>query len=474
MSIEDAINREGNPVAERSRPNILVFLTDDHGQWAAGCYGNRALHTPSMDWLALTGARCENAFTPCPVCSPARASFWTGQFPSAHGVHDHLGNRDHPGITGQTNLAERLQTEGYRTGLSGKWHGHATGAQRQPGFDYWFSQWGGTNAKFGNQPFSENGERREFYGHQAPIVTDAAIRFLRESRDDAPFFLFVGYTETHSPFSTLPERLAAPHRADCFDDVPREGFSGCHGRPKTAAPDDEAAWREQLVQYYAAVEALDEQIGRILDELEATGQLHNTLIVYTSDHGHMNGQHGLLCKGNATVPQNFIEESIRIPMLLRQPDLVREGTEVNEPVDHCDLHATLLASAGAKANSSAPGKSLLPLLKGEEVVWRDFQLGEYGNARMIRTSLGEKLIKRWPGPNGQFRDEFYDLKSDPRETTNRIDDPEWQARIAELSEKLDSEFAQLERPGCSGIEAVFRDLFNPQEPWKQVVNPTAS
>ena len=99
-----------------SRPNILVFLSDDHGQWASRPYGNSELVTPTLDHLARTGARMENAFTPCPVCSPARASFHTGRIPSAHGIHDHIGEQNvgagHPGIAGQTSLAEVLQGQG--------------------------------------------------------------------------------------------------------------------------------------------------------------------------------------------------------------------------------------------------------------------------------------------------------------------------------------------------------------------------
>lgn len=454
-----------------SRPNILVFLTDDHGQWASRCYGHEALHTPSLDFLAATGSRYANAFTPCPVCSPARASFWTGKIPSGHGVHDHIGNREHPGITGQETLAESLKAAGYRTGLCGKWHGHAHGDEPRPGFDFWFSQWRGTNAKFGDQPFSDNGKRIGFHGHQAPMVTDAAMRFLRESAsasragNEEPFFLFVGYTETHSPFSTLPERLVAPHRKGP-PSLPREPFDAVHGTPRTDAPEDESRYREQLAQYLASVEMIDEQVGRILDELEGQGILDETLIVYTSDHGHMNGQHGLLCKGNATVPQNFLEESIRIPLLARFPGAVQSGQVVEAFADHCDLHATLRDFAGAPANAGSPGRSLRSQLAGEPCPdWRDFQVCEYGNARMIRTADGRKLIRRGPGPNGQFADEFYRLDEDPSERENRLHDHAGEDWLRELDERMNNHFARWERPSCSGMRVGEQLRFNTAEPW---------
>ncbi len=456
-------------------PNILVFLTDDHGHWAGGFAGNPEIHSPSMDFIGETGARFANAFTPCPVCSPARASFWTGRIPSAHGIHDHIGRRDHPGIDGQTTLAMRLRERGYRTGLCGKWHAHAHGDKPQPGFDFWFSQWGGTAAKFGPQPFSDNGVRRDFHGHQEPLVTDAALRFLRAPNpSEAPFFLFVGYTDTHSPLETLPERLVRKYRGMALDSVAREPYAPAHGTPARKAPDDPEAFREQLAHYFASVEMIDTGVGRILDELEGQGRLDNTLIVYTSDHGHMNGQHGLLYKGNATTPQNFLEESIRVPLLVRRPGLVQAGRTHTLPVDHCDLHATLLDAAGIQppAEPGCPGQSCLPVLRGEEIPdWRALQFCEYGNARMVRSADGFKLIRRYPGPNGHFPDEFYDLNTDPRETVNAIRAAEHRKRIAELDDALLAFFNQHQQPGCESTGVGERPPVNSDEPWRRTAEP---
>ena len=453
-----------------NRPNILVFQTDDHGQWASGCYGNREIHSPSMDWLAATGARMTRAFTPCPVCSPARASFWTGKIPSAHGVHDYLqegygaGFTDHPGIGDQTTLGDLLQQAGYHTGLVGKWHAGGQGEPR-PGFDFWVSSLLGTNAKFGEQRYSDNGRTVEFRGHQAPYLTDQALRFLRDRPDPQPFFLYVGYTDTHTPHKSSPERLVEKYRHAAFSDIPDESYGGEHGRARRMHDKDEH--REQIAQYYAAVEMIDSQIGRVIDELDSRGLLDDTLIVYTSDHGHMNGHHGLHCKGNATVPQNLLDESILVPCLLRWPGGVESGRVQDAFVDHCDLHATLLDAAGAAsgdAGANKPGRSCLPLLRGEPADWRDVQFCEYGNARMARTGR-YKLIRRYEGPNGHFPDEFYDLAEDPRETDNRFADTRCADTIADLTAQLDRHFVAYEDPRFSGRDIARQPEHNGSQPW---------
>ncbi|MFO7724863.1 MAG: sulfatase-like hydrolase/transferase, partial [Oceanipulchritudo sp.] len=337
------------------RPNILVFMTDDHGQWASGAYGNTEIQTPVMDWMAETGIRLDHAFCPIPVCSPARASFWTGRIPSAHGIHDWIAEPDRredlPTIEEQKTLAVFLKEAGYRTGLVGKWHCGSCW-RRQAGFDTWFTSALGTRAMAGKQAYFDNETVVEFHGHQHEILTDRVVRFLRDGEREAngerdPFFLFVGYTNTHTPHKGEPEPIVSRYRGSTFPDIPREPFSEVHGHARIEAFDpDEEGRREQLAQYYAAVDVIDRQLARIISELESSGELENTLIVYTSDHGHMNGHHGLHTKGNATIPGNFLEESIHVPLLVRWPGRLPAGRVVEQPVDHCDLFASLLDIAG--------------------------------------------------------------------------------------------------------------------------------
>ena len=454
------------------RPNILVFLTDDHGRWASHCYGARELHTPSMDHLAATGVRMTQAYTPSPVSSPARASFFTGRLPSQHGIHDWLFETeeavDHPGLTGQTMLPELFSEAGYQTAHVGKWHcGDSRGPK--PGVDHWFCYYRRQYPHFGEQHFSRNGNLVVQHGHQSALLTDEAVRFLRERDADRPFFLFVGYTDTHSPFAMHPQRLVDHYRSGEFDDIPDESLAPCHGRAVVPRGDAESL-RESNAQYYAAVEMIDTQIGRVLGALDGTGGRDNTLVVYTSDHGHMNGHHGLMCKGNATTPQNFLDESIQVPCLASWPGRIEGGSTRSACVDHCDLFWTLLDAADVgvddttRTQINSPGASYLPMLIDPAHSWRDAQFCEYGNARMIRTDR-YKYIRRWPGTHERFDDELYDLPSDPRETRNVIDAPAHAEALAALRVQLDQHFDRYEIPERSGTRITEQPTCNRSQPW---------
>lgn len=452
--------------------NILVFLTDDHGAWASRPYGNSEVETPTLDFLAKTGTRYQNAFTPSPVCSPARACFFTGKLPSQHGIHDWIQETANPGTAwldrNEKNLGQYLQGAGYQTALVGKWH---CGQSQLPqkGFDKWFSYTRGQYPHFGKQFFSDQGRPVERYGHQSALLADEAISFLKTRSGDKPFFLFVGLVDTHSPFSHHPERLVSRYRNARFSDIPNDRLSLPIGmRPRTDfLPKTQEEGREWLAQYYAAVSHIDEQMGRVVDQLETLGVLDETLLVYTSDHGHMNGHHGIYTKGNGTLPQNFYDESIRVPLFIRAPGLFPAGRTETAFVDHLDLFQTLAAAGGAFLNDkSFPGKSFLPGPPEPSLEsWREAQFCEYGNARMIRTAR-YKLIRRFAPHAPGSPDELYDLAEDSRETVNRIGDPVLAAIQKDLSERLEQHFTRFEIPERSGTKILDLPVHNPWEPWR--------
>jgi arylsulfatase A-like enzyme len=459
-----------SPMPDR-QPNILVLLSDDHGQWASSAYGASELHTPSMQFLADEGARLDRAYTPCPVCSPARACFWTGRYPSGHGIHDWINERsildEHPGIGHLPNLAGRFKAAGYQTGAFGKWHCHNPWIKPN-GFDHWFVA-DGTNARYGAQPYCD--------GHQPGITTDAAVRFLQNRPQNKPFFMYVGYTDTHSPFSGKPRRLENWYRKNGVPSAPVEDFADCHGWTKWPDKTGEQR-RDELAAYAAGVCVIDEHLGRLLDELDSLQILDDTLIVYTSDHGHNNGHHGMWLKGNSTTPHNFLDESIFVPCLMRWPGHIEAGLTHDFFMSHCDLHQTLLDAAGLEESDDPyqTGNSHLQELRGMPLVYDgsepypDYAYCEYANARMIRSETA-KLIRRYPGPNGHFKDEFYDLENDPRETQNVIDVAKHQETITEMDAALTAFFNCVTDPQTDGRDFEKMHPHNGDEPWRRELKP---
>ncbi|HUX22546.1 MAG TPA: sulfatase-like hydrolase/transferase [Spirochaetia bacterium] len=452
-----------------NRPNILLFLTDDHAGWSMHCAGNRELVTPNLDYLADTGVRFTNAYTPSPVCSPARASLWTGTYPSWHGVHDHLNDAGHPGIGSRPTLADALSRSGYLTAQIGKWHCHTSEDNRKrSGFDYWFSHYAGTRSRFGEQPFWEDDQRVDYHGYQAPVFTEKTLEFLgRAAAADRPFFCTVGYTDTHRPFKDAPPRILERYRHASFDDVPDETLPKCHGKLIMRLRKSEEDGLRRLRQYYAAVTMIDEQVGRILDRLVSLGLDDETLVIYTADHGQCVGHHELECKGNSTLPQSFFDESLGVPLIARWPGRFAAGTTSDAFVNHTDTYATLLEVAGSRSLDEAPrpGSSWISVARGAEAPQRDSIICEYGNARMIRTPE-YKLVRRYPGPNGRFPDELYDRTADPRETQNIIGDPGVQSVLPRLDAELAAFFARYGRPESDGERVGELPLHNDKEPWR--------
>jgi len=434
------------------RSNILMFLTDDHAGWAMHCAGATALDTPSMDHIARRGVRFARASCVSPVCSPARASFWTGTLPSWHGVHDHVTDHQvdpehrHPGIGDQPTVAEALQAAGYRTGLVGKWHCHrAPRWTRRPGFDRWFSMAGGTNARFGNQPFIDEEREVERHGHQAPILTEEAVRFLRED-DPRPFFLCVGFTDTHSPFQAGPERLVERYRERDLG-WPEEARPAHIGHPKLPA---EAAGGGDLAEanaeYAAAVTHIDEQVGRLLWWLRRHGRERETWIVFSSDHGELLGDHHRMFKSS------FLEGSARVPLVVRPPpgSPCPRGQRRDELVDLIDILPTCCGLADLAVDPEVDGRDLGPLVRGESPGWRERWHGECHGGAGRECLTDGRYTYLWDARDGH--ELLFDLSDDPtecRDLAARSDHAALLARWrAHLVEELDGRGCGLVADGA--------------------------
>ena len=444
--------------AADQRPNIILIMGDDHAQWAVGAYGATAIETPNIDWLSAHGVKFDNAFSPAPVCSPARASFYTGKMPSQHGVHDFLAESaefDADWLDGERLLSEKLRALGYRTGLFGKWHATTDSKPPQPGFDRWLSYdplhagWQDQYQHSGTVTFSSDGERVTHTGVQARFLAEQATRFFADPAT-RPFFVSLNFVEPHAPFSGLPERLVARYRDVAATWIRAGGNSALSERSGTTVPDDHV---EQLAQYLAAVTLIDEQVGRVIDALHGNGLLDNTLIIYTSDHGLLMGQYGVYGKANATDPANFYEATIRIPLIVHGPaSWVRGQQTRSEFVDLIDLQATILDIAGANPAEQAgdgPGRSMRPLLLGDRLRdWRRLQYAERGRARMVSDGRW-KLVRYYNRDTTTApRDDWYDL-AHPLAEQQSVAPPRAAVRDR-LSAELDAFFRRYETEKFSG------------------------
>ena len=453
-------------------------MADDHAKWASSVYGNSEIQTPTMDFLAQIGVQYNKAYTITAVCSPARASFFTGRLPSQHGVHDVLSEHpdfDHQWLQGETFISEFLQRQGYTTALFGKWHSTTDCKPVHRGWDRWFTYnvhvegWQNQYIHQGPTHFSDQGAALTLEGDQSTNLTDKALDFLKSDSNQKPFFLFMGYVDTHAPFSGLPEPIVDQYRSSSFNSIPAKETSYLPKRNDySAIPENH---QEQLAQYYAGVTNMDKQAGRILEYLKNTGELENTLVIFTSDHGHMNGHHGLYGKGNATTPQNFYRESYEVPLLIHWPDAtgIREK-QVSIPVNQCDLFQTILdiaqveLSAEEKLRLNSPGNSLLAAVGGDSISWTEYQYAEYGNARMIANEQ-YKFIIRLPPLKPGYESEFFDLKKDPRETSNRIKEAQYAATIEKMETALRAYFSKYENMEHSGARLEQQALPNKVPIW---------
>jgi arylsulfatase A-like enzyme len=431
------------------KPNIVFILSDDQGPWALGCAGNHEIRTPNLDRLAAEGMRFSSFFCTSPVCSPARASLLTGRIPSQHGIHDFLkGNsindKQIEYLRGQLAYTDILAENGYVCGLSGKWH-MGDSARVQKGFTHWYAHQGGGGPYY-NAPMIRDGQPVNEPEYLTDVITDDALDYLDRQEDGQPFYLSVHYTAPHGPWiGNHPQEIVDSYNDCPFETCPQEPVHPwtCRSAPK---PDK---LRGSLQGYYAAITAMDMNIGRIVEKLEQKGMRHNTLICFLGDNGFNCGHHGFWGKGNSTFPQNMYDTSVKVPAIFSHLGRIPQGVVCDELVSGYDFMPTLLEYVDMR-NPEAdqlPGHSFLPLLQGETVENRDnvVVFDEYGPVRMIRNKEW-KYVHRYPyGPH-----ELYDLTLDPDERTNLVDQPGAQEVRIAMKAQLDQWFARYVDPVFDG------------------------
>lgn len=333
------------------QPNVLVVLTDQWRAEALGCMGDEQVQTPAIDSFAESGLVFDRAYTPNPVCSPARGSLFTGQYPHEHGV---ISNTYYNLFLpdGRTTVAECFRDAGYGTGYVGKWHLDGTidgpgyvPPERRQGFDHW-KGFNRGHAHLEGHPHVAADGTAEWEGERQPDVqTDLAIDIVDEAGED-PFFLTLSWGPPHSPFEA-PDQYSGlydPDELSLRPNVPGEMA-------------DEV--RADLAEYYGMCTWLDDQFDRLLDALAERGLEEDTIIVFTSDHGEMMGGQGRYHKG---VP---FEESIHVPLIVRYPGEVDGGRRSDAVVNLVDVMPTLLGLCDLPVPDSVQGSDYAAHVLGE-------------------------------------------------------------------------------------------------------------
>jgi N-acetylglucosamine-6-sulfatase len=471
-------NGFGNATAGHGqRPNVLVVLTDDQRWDTLGFVGKFPfLQTPNMDRLAAEGAYFPNAFVTTSLCSPNRATLLTGCYAHIHGVRaNDINDLDSTFPT----YPQLFQEAGYETAFVGKWH-MAPESKPRPGFNYWLSFAG--QGVYMNPALNENGREFRQQGYITDILTSATIKWLEQPRT-RPFLMILSHKAMHNPFT--PARRHADLYADVklpkpksYDDtfegkpkwlrqIVRYGIGRSHWRynrsrpvPDVLSPVEWDPKHQEYINYLRTLAAVDESLGSVLDVLELKGELDNTIIIYTSDNGYFLGEHRRSNK------QLMYEESIRVPLLIRYPRLVRPGAVITPMVASTDIAPTLLDVAEIQIPDIVQGSSLLPLFQSRNVRWRQTLLYEYFYEWMwpgIPTILGVRT-QRWkyihtPDLPEQV-DELYDLSNDPYELVNLISSAEHAEVLQTMKTALARELEALKYvpPEKTPFAAFFRDI----------------
>ncbi len=447
-------------VESRPRPNILFLMADQFRGDCLGADGNRAIHTPHLDRLAAQGARFRAAYSSVPSCTPARATILTGLSPWRHGMLGYGRVATHY----PRELPQLLRDAGYYTLGIGKMHYSPQrslhgfcrtlldeeGRVESPGFVSDYRQWFKTVAP-GLDPDATglgwNDHRARPYVlpehlHPTRWTADEAVRFLEQYDGRAPFFLKVSFARPHSPYDPPPRwwqyYADAPLPPAVVGDWAQRHAQ--HGKPY---PND--LWQGDLGPekvrlarqgYYGNVSFIDEQIGRILAALEKRGWMENTLILFTSDHGDMLGDHHLWRKTYA------YEGSARIPMLLRWPEglvAARRGVVFHQPVELRDILPTFLDAAGVPFQPEwFDGRSLLELVRGRTGTWRrwiDLEHATCYAPENYWSALTDGQVKYiYFAPDG--RQQLFDLASDPGETRDLAPRPEFRPLLETWRRRL--------------------------------------
>lgn len=470
--------------AHATRPNIVYILSDDHSLQTIGAYDWRLADfcranaaTPNIDRLASQGAIFTRSFCENSICSPSRSSILTGVYSHEHGVQ----GIEHPMREGVWTFPEAFRAAGYRTAIIGKWH--IGSAPR--GFDHQETLIG--QGKYWDPTFETRKGRVSRIGYSTDVITERAASWLRNERpSDKPFLLLVHHKAPHRTFVPPPryyewlKDVDIPEPESLFDDyrgraealaqqemeigrhmrmewdlkvvapgtVPpeipareRARFEGAFGEENRVFLDhpprgrDLVRWKYQryMKNYLRTVRAVDDSVGHVLAVLDELGMADNTIVVYASDQGFYNGEHGWFDK------RWIYDESLHMPLIIRWPAQIEPGLRIDALVQNIDHAPTLAMAAGIDVPKSVRGRSLLPFLRGANPPqWRESIYYRYidgGHKVAMHEGVRTKrhtLVRFWSTDEW----ELYDLARDPQQLENRIEDPSYADTVRQLRATL--------------------------------------
>lgn len=428
------------------RPNLVIVLTDDQRYDTLGCTGGAFVETPTIDSLAREGALFTRAYVTTSLCCPARASLFTSLYLHKTGIHNNENEVDF--ISAQRDLAEVLQEAGYETAFFGKWHVPNPEAMPQPGFDHWVSFEG--QGRYEDELFTLGTQRRVIQGFNTDELFELALEWLRGSREK-PYLLVLSLKNLHRPYHPPLRHRRAVRRAlplpASFNDPP-ESLSRYLQRARTTMRnsffDDGTTYEENVRGYHQMVLSVDDNLGKLLGELKKQGSLDSTAVLFTSDGGFMFGEHGLYRKRTAYEP------SIHVPLILRYPAEIPAGRRIDRLALNVDVAPTLLDLARVEVPEEWQGRSLTPLWRETQAVWREDFLytdgwGEAVDGPLELAVCGERY-KYVRFRRGEIEEALYDREEDPDERVNLALEPSQAARLEAMRGRMRTLIGELEAP----------------------------
>lgn len=485
----------GQNKEEPRRPNIIFMMTDDHTSQAMSCYGSSLIRTPNMDRIANEGIRLDNCYAVNALSGPSRACILTGKFSHVNGFTDNASTFDGD----QPTFPKMLRDAGYQTAMIGKWH---LISEPQGFDHYSILTGQGEQGDYYSPDFLEDGKAVREEGYVTDVITDKAIDFLEHRDRSKPFMMMYHQKAPHRNWMPAPRYLGVfndtifPEPDNLFDDYATRGRAAheqdlsfektfreqwdlkcstreeilgdpnndLHNVYRRMPAEVQAKWdsvyagriaeyrsgklkgkelvrwkyQQYMRDYLATVLAVDDNIGRLLDYLEKTGELDNTIIVYTSDQGFFLGEHGWFDK------RFMYEECMRMPVVIRYPKSIKAGSTSSALAMNVDFAPTFLDYAGVEIPADIQGRSLRPVLDNQGKTpddWRKaayYHYYEYPAEHSVKRHYGIrtqdfKLIHFY---NDVDEWEMYDMKADPREMNNVFGQPEYADKQAELMQLL--------------------------------------